>query len=68
MALRNWGIGKLIILWVWGALISIVAYTNYPHVPPDRPAVGYLLLLAIVAPPMLLSIVSWRWLSARERK
>jgi hypothetical protein len=66
VALRNWRVGKLIILWAWGALVSVVAYINYPRVPIDRPLTGHLLWIAVLVPPVVLTILSWRWLTARE--
>jgi hypothetical protein len=67
MAVTSWHKGKLVILWAWGVLLGGLALTASVTGPPNSaPTVHLLELLFSIAVPLVLSILTWRWLGARE--
>lgn len=71
MNIRRWHVGKLYLLWGWGATIEGFLYVILKGTP-ERPAadgsiVVYLsLILLMLALPLWLSTITWKWLSGRE--
>ena len=65
MTIKNWHVGKLVILWAWSGVLAAVLINVLRVV--DNPVVGFILILAIVAAPIALSVLTWRWLSGKER-
>ncbi len=66
MAVKDWHYGKIILLWVWYIavavfLIDVLASTQ--HFAP-----GFLLIAVIVGSPVVLSVITWRWLSGKEKR
>lgn len=71
MALRNWHYGKLIILWIWGILLSVLSWYWAGSLEPERDETGLAILgivgLALVLLiPACLSVVTWKWLGGKE--
>jgi hypothetical protein len=64
MAIKNWHVGKLLLLWAWSAVIAVVLINVLRDV--DDPLIGSLLLLAIAAAPLAMSVVTWRWFGGKE--
>ena len=67
MAIKNWHVGKLVLLWGWGLTICVVLI----RIVTDRSLIanagpGFILLALVVAIPLLLSAVTWTWLSGKE--
>ena len=67
MAVTSWHKGKLIILWAWGVVVGGLALTAFVTTPVENAPTAHLLeLLCAIATPLVLSILTWRWLGARE--
>ena len=67
MPVTSWHKGKLIILWCWGVLLGGLALTAFVTTPVENAPTAHLLeLLFTLAVPLVLSILTWRWLGARE--
>jgi hypothetical protein len=64
MAIRRWHVGKIVLLWAWGIFLSVgviqvvVRTTNF--VP------GFLLIGVLLAIPLTLSVITWKWLGGKE--
>jgi hypothetical protein len=64
MAIRNWHGGKILLLWVWGIVVSGVVLKILEG---TRDFVrGFILIGAIIVIPMILSVITWKWLSGKE--
>lgn len=68
MAITRWHYGKLIILWAWGLLLTALALYGLEYVSGDQFILGTALLLAIIGIPLVLSAITWRWLSGKEKE
>lgn len=69
MTIRNWHVGKLIILWAWGGLISGLMLTNFMGRPVGySPAIHLVELLTTAVILAGLSTITWRWLGGKEPK
>jgi cytochrome b561 len=67
VAIRNWHWGKLVILWAWGGVIAALLLTDFLSTPVQAsPLVHLLELIGFVLILLILSCVTWRWLSGRE--
>jgi hypothetical protein len=65
MAIEKWHVGKIVLLWAWGfalcfVLIQIITRTT-SFVP------GFALIGALLAILLTLSVITWKWLSGKER-
>jgi hypothetical protein len=72
VAVTSWHYGKVILLWAWGALLSILALYVALGLEPDGQdtALSILGLIAIAVAfliPACLSVVTWIWLGGKER-
>ena len=65
MEIRKWHTGKLVLLWLWGLVLIGLALNLLEDM--DNPVFGSLLLLFIITAPIGLSVVSWKWLSGKEK-
>ena len=71
MALQSWHVGKLAILWAWGTIITGLFLKGVNAVNEDTLwglTVGFLLLVAIAGIPISLTVITWKWFSARENE
>jgi hypothetical protein len=69
MAIRGWHVGKLILLWAWGAALTLLAVVGMQAVPPKDISwalLGWALLLFAAGVPITLSVITWLWLGGRE--
>jgi hypothetical protein len=64
VAVKNWHVGKLVLLWVWGIVLTVVVAEALRHI--DNPMLGFPLIAAIVFMPLVLSVLTWRWLGGKE--
>jgi hypothetical protein len=65
MALKNWHYGKLIILWIWG--IVLISFVSEPLRSGGISVLRFIIIVFIFVIPLILSIVTWIWLSAKEK-
>ncbi len=67
MMVQRWHFGKLIILWSWGGVLSVIAFTDFVHAPVTNPPVRHVCeLLFILVVLLALSATTWRWLGSKE--
>lgn len=64
MAIRKWHIGKVILLWVWGLVLCILALQVLKST--QNFVVGFMVIGAILAIPIALSVITWKWLGGKE--
>ena len=71
MAIRNWHPGKLIILWAWGTVFMGLAFVGLGRVnasgSPGQLLLGFALLGILFGTPLFLSLLTWKWLSGRDK-
>ena len=66
MAIRHWHSGKLVILWVWGLLGMGLCYSGLITIDKEKYLIGFFLIGILFAVPLLLSRITWIWLSGKE--
>ena len=67
MSISKWHPGKLIILWSWGGLFAALALTQFLSSKVETSPIAHLLeLLLALLILLVLSVITWRWLSGRE--
>lgn len=69
MPITRWHIGKLVLLWVWGAALTLLALAGAQAVPSKEVSwalLGWGLLLFAALVPIGLSVITWIWLGGRE--
>jgi len=67
MAIRKWHPGKLVILWVWGCIVSGLLLTDFLSRPAASAPLRELLELAVSLVVLVaLSAVTWRWLGGKD--
>lgn len=62
--IKNWHYGKIVLLWVWGVAISFLSFNFLQST--ESFVFGFPLILLIVVIPIVLSIITWKWLSGKE--
>lgn len=65
MAVRNWHWGKLVLLWIWAAVLGLLAWSELERgqVPWW---VGLPLMALLTFLPVTLSVLTWKWLGGQE--
>ena len=67
MSITKWHPGKLIILWSWGGLCAALALTQFLGSKVENSPMAHLLeLLIALLILLILSVITWKWLSGRE--
>lgn len=75
MQIRKWHIGKIVLLWAWGIastafllrLLERARQTAAESLPGQAPLEsGTLLTIVIIAIPLGLSVITWKWLGGKE--
>lgn len=64
MAIKNWHVGKLVMLWTWGFVFVGLALSLLES--KVSWFFGYPLIGGILVVPAILSVLTWKWLSGRE--
>ncbi len=64
MDVKNWHVGKLVILWAWGIVVIGIALQILEEIKDFIP--GFIVIGAIFVIPIVLSVITWKWLSGRE--
>jgi len=65
MAIKRWHYGKLVVLWAWGGIITLVIVRNLEST--NNYLLGFLLIGLVIIIPFILSIITWKWLSGKEK-
>ena len=69
MRLAKWHMGKVVMLWAWGvALLYVDRYLqkDYANVLEKHFVLGWILLSLFLVIPLVLSLLTWIWLSGKE--
>ena len=69
MAIRKWHVGKVILLWAWGAIfcgIIILTIIGTKEWSPG-PGLGLMLILTLLTILIALSVITWKWLGGKEQ-
>jgi hypothetical protein len=69
MRIGTWHVGKIVMLWAWGAATIIVVLhvlKEYEAGLKEHVLVGFSLLSLLLIIPMSLSVLTWRWFSGKE--
>ena len=66
MSIKGWHRGKLILLWVWGLVLTAFFLNNLRS--EEQIVSGFILIVFILGIPIVLSILTWKWLSGQEGK
>lgn len=61
---KNWHYGKIVLLWAWGAAISFFSFNFLQST--ESFVLGFPLILLIAGIPIILSIITWKWLGRKE--
>ncbi len=68
MGISRWHPGKLILLWSWGGLLAALALTSFLSTPVSTsPVIHLVTFLTALLILISLSVITWKWLSGRER-
>jgi len=69
MTIKRWHVGKIVLLWTWGAAVIIVdlyMLNEYKEALTEHVLIGFSVLSLLLIIPIGLSILTWRWLSGKE--
>jgi len=69
MNIRKWHKGKIVILWAWGAVIVLLlleALRKHRDFLTQYVFLGFAVLALLLVVPLALSVVTWKWLGAKE--
>jgi len=68
LKIGRWHYGKLALLWAWVAILTLVLLGLLQRISssPGGATLGFLLIALIVAMPIGMSVITWKWLSAKE--
>ena len=72
MPIKKWHPGKIALLWVWGLVLIWLALRALGKTPSAADNLlgmlsGITLIAAIIGIPVILSVVTWKWLSGKEQ-
>jgi hypothetical protein len=65
MGIRKWHVGKIVLLWAWGIAACLVIIQLVVRTTDF--VLGFILIGALLAILVTLSVVTWKWLSAKEQ-
>ena len=65
MAIRKWHVGKIILLWTWGVLLSAIILRII--IGTTDAFQGLLLVVALLAILITLSVITWKWFGGKEQ-
>ena len=67
--IKKWHSGKILLLWIWGLVIIIFSVDFIrSDEQVEQVFLGNFFIFIIVAIPVILSIMTWIWLTGRENK
>jgi ABC-type enterobactin transport system permease subunit len=64
--IKKWHRGKILLLWIWGLVIT--AFSVDLLRSEEQVISGFLLIIIIIGIPVILSVMTWIWLSGLESK
>jgi hypothetical protein len=69
MAIKTWHVGKIVMLWAWGIAVIFVdlhLLQQFKSFLTEHVLTGFSVLAILLLVPLALSILTWRWFSAKE--
>ena len=69
MKVRTWHVGKIVILWAWGAaaiVVGLQVLKDFEKTLTEHVLIGFALLILLLIIPIILSVVTWQWFSGKE--
>lgn len=68
MSIRRWHWGKIVILWTWGGLLAALLLTRFlSQSVHDDMTISSLSFLSSVLILVVLTVITWIWLGAKDR-
>jgi prolipoprotein diacylglyceryltransferase len=64
--IQKWHKGKILLLWIWGLCITLFSIDLLRS--EEQVFSGFLLIIIIIGIPVILSVMTWIWLSGLEKK
>jgi hypothetical protein len=65
MAITHWHWGKLVLLWAWGVVLSLVLIQIIVRTTNFIP--GFALIGTLLGVLLALSVITWKWLGGKEQ-
>jgi len=65
MAIRQWHMGKIVLLWAWGIALCVVLIQIISRTTNFVP--GFMLIGALLAILLALSVITWKWFGSKEQ-
>jgi hypothetical protein len=65
MAIKQWHVGKVVLLWAWSIAVCFVLSQIIAGTASFVP--GFILISAILAILVTLSVVTWKWFGGKEQ-
>lgn len=69
MQIKKWHMGKIVMLWAWGAagiIVGLQVLKDYKEALTNHVLIGFGLLSLLLIIPIVLSVVTWKWFSGKE--
>jgi hypothetical protein len=67
MRIRKWHVGKLIILWAWGSIVTAFALTDFLGTTvQSAPLLHLFEFILVFGILLILSGFTWHWLGGKE--
>ena len=64
--IKKWHRGKILLLWIWGLVITGFSVDLLRS--EEQVVSGFLLIILIIGLPVILSVMTWIWLTGLESK
>ena len=64
--IKTWHRGKLLLLWIWGLIFT--GFSLHLLRSEEQVVSGFILIIFIIGIPVILSVMTWIWLSGQESK
>ncbi len=62
--IKKWHRGKILLLWIWGLVIS--GFSLHLLRSDENIVSGFILIIIIIGLPIVLSVITWKWLGGQE--
>jgi hypothetical protein len=64
--IKKWHRGKILLLWIWGIVLTTFSVDLLRS--EEQIISGFILILIIIGIPVILSVMTWVWLTGLESK
>jgi hypothetical protein len=66
MAIRNWHVGKIVLLWVWASVLCGVLVQAIKGLAHEQFVTGFIFIGLFIVIAVVMSVVTWKWFSGKE--